>query len=313
MGRQMIRIGFYGSSKEMAHWNATLGARLGDIEIHDLQSDAGQQCDVALVWAPPQDVLASCPNLKGIILQGQGVDHMMRDETVPRDIPLVRLVDPDMSDALSHWAILNALDFWRDGAHYRASQAQREWQPRPQRPATGARIGIMGIGAIGSVIATRFAALGFSVRGFARTERQLDGVEVFAGQDRLMAFADGLDVVVSVMPLTPDTTGIINADFIRRLNPGAFIINGGRGPQIDDEDLLAALDSGQVGGAALDVFDVEPLPQDHPYWTHPNVRVWPHVAAQTNADTAAEQVSAAITRIMAGEDPANRVDWSRGY
>ena len=92
MGRQMIRIGFYGSSKEMAHWNATLGARLGDIEIHDLQSDAGQQCDVALVWAPPQDVLASCPNLKGIILQGQGVDHMMRDETVPRDIPLVRLV-----------------------------------------------------------------------------------------------------------------------------------------------------------------------------------------------------------------------------
>ena len=238
---------------------------------------------------------------KGIILQGQGVDHMMRDETVPRDIPLVRLVDPDMSDALSHWAILNALDFWRDGAHYRAAQALREWQPRAQRPATGARIGIMGIGAIGSVIATRFAALGFSVRGFARTERQLDGVEVFAGQDRLMAFADGLDIVVSVMPLTPDTTGIINADFIRRLNPGAFIINGGRGPQIDDDDLLAALDSGQVGGAALDVFDVEPLPQEHPYWTHPNVRVWPHVAAQTNADTAAEQVSAAINTDHGGK------------
>ena len=313
MGRHMIRIGFYGSAEEMAHWHATLGERLGEIEIFDLQSDAGQQCDVALVWAPPKDLLASCPNLKGIILQGQGVDHMMRDNTVPRDIPLVRLVDPDMSNALSHWAILNALDFWRDAGHYRAAQAAREWQPRPQRPATGARVGIMGIGAIGSVIATRFAALGFAVRGFARTDRQLDGVDVFAGHDRLMEFAEGLDVVVSVMPLTPETTGIINADFMRRLSPGAFIINGGRGPQINDEDLLVALDSGQVGGAALDVFAVEPLPQEHRYWTHPNVRVWPHVAAQTNADTAAEQVSAAIGRIVAGEEPANRVDWARGY
>ena len=309
----MIRIGFYGSAEEMAHWHATIGARLGDIEFYDLLSDEGRQCDVALVWAPPRDVFTACPNLKGIILQGQGVDHMMRDDTVPRDIPLVRLVDPDMSDALSHWAILNALDFWRDGGHYRAAQARRQWQPRLQRPATGARIGIMGIGAIGSVIATRFVALGFAVRGFSRTDRQLDGVEVFAGADRLADFADGLDIVVSVMPLTPETTGIINADFLRRLAPGSFIINGGRGPQIDDDDLLAALDSGQVGGAALDVFAVEPLPQEHAYWTHPSVRVWPHVAAQTNADTAADQVSDAIRRIVAGQAPANRVDWSRGY
>jgi len=313
----MIRIGFYGSADEMAHWNKTLAARLdsasASIEIHDLQSDAGQQCDIALVWAPPPGILASCPNLKGIILQGQGVDHMMRDDTVPRDLPLVRLVDPDMSNALSHWAILNALDFWRDGAHYRAAQASGEWQPRRQRPASGGKVGVMGIGAIGSVIATRFAGLGFDVRGFARTSRSLPDVDVFYGNEQLAAFADGLDMVVSVMPLTPDTTGIINADFLGRLASGAFVINGGRGPQIVDEDLLAALDNGQIGGAALDVFAIEPLPQNHPYWTHPNVRVWPHVAAQTNADSAAEQVADAITRIMAGQDPVNRVDWARGY
>ena len=163
------------------------------------------------------------------------------------------------------------------------------------------------------MIARRFAALGFEVRGYARTPREIDGVTCFAGPGQLAAFARGLDIVVSVLPLTPDTTGIMNAAFFANLADGAFIINGGRGPQVNDMDLLAALGSGKVGGAALDVFAVEPLPQDHAFWTHPGVRVWPHVAAQTNATSAADQVAAAITAMMAGTEPANRVDWSRGY
>ena len=163
------------------------------------------------------------------------------------------------------------------------------------------------------MIARRFAALGFEVRGYARTEREIDGVTCFAGPGQLAAFAKGLDIVVSVLPLTPDTTGLMNAAFFANLADGAFIINGGRGPQVNDTDLLAALESGKIGGAALDVFSVEPLPQDHAFWTHPKVRVWPHVAAQTNATSAAGQVAAAITAMMDGAEPANRVDWSRGY
>ena len=309
----MIRIGFYGSDADIDLWRAALETRLPPFEIARLLDDAGQQCDVALVWAPPPGALTACANLRGIIMQGQGVDHMMRDETVPRSVPLVRLVDPDMSNALSHWTILCALDFWRDAGHYRAAQADRRWDPSQQRPASGGKVGILGVGAIGSVIARRFAALGFAVRGFARTERHIEGVEMFAGNDQLAAFADGLDIAVSVLPLTPDTTGIINADFLARMSAGAFVINGGRGPQIVDDDLLAALDSGHIGGAALDVFAVEPLPQDHRYWTHRSVLVWPHVAAQTNADTAADQVAAAIISMMDGQVPANMVDWSRGY
>ena len=309
----MIRIGFYGHASEIATWEASFAARLPEFEINELLSEAGAASDVALVWAPPPHAFADCANLRGIIMQGQGVDHMMRDSTVPRDIPLVRLIDPDMANALSHWAILNALDFWRDGDSYRAQQATRQWHSLPQRPATGARVGILGVGAIGTVIARRFAALGFDVRGFARSPKQIDGVEVFVGMDQLADFADGLDIVVSVLPLTPQTTGIMNAAFFDRLAPGAFIINGGRGPQVEDDDLLAALDSGRLGGAALDVFAVEPLPDDNPFWTHPKVRVWPHVAAQTNAFSAADQVAQAIQRMMAGEEPANRVDWARGY
>ena len=309
----MIRIGFYGTSGDIADWEASLAGRLPEFEIVELLSEAGADSDVALVWAPPRDAFSRCVALRGIIMQGQGVDHMMRDETVPRDIPLVRLVDPDMANALSHWAILNALDFWRDGAVYRAQQDARIWQHVPQRAATGAKVGILGVGAIGTVIARRFAALGFETRGYARTMKQIDGVEVFAGPDRLDDFASGLDIVVSVLPLTPDTTGIMNAGFFERLADGAFVINGGRGPQVDDDDLLAALESGRIGGAALDVFAVEPLPQDHPYWTHPKVRVWPHVAAQTNATSAADQVANAILAMVEGREPVNRVDWSRGY
>lgn len=309
----MIRIGFYGNPDDIPGWRESLSSRLPAFEINELLGADGAASDVALVWAPPRNAFAACTKLRGIIMQGQGVDHMMRDDTVPRDIPLVRLVDPDMADALSHWAILNALDFWRDGAAYRAQEDVRRWQSLPQRPATGAKVGVLGVGAIGTVIAQRFAALGFEVRGFARTPKRIDGVEVFVGSGALDDFAEGLDILVSVLPLTPETTGIMNAALFERLAPGAFIINGGRGPQVNDDDLLAALDSGRLGGAALDVFAVEPLPDDHVFWSHPKVRVWPHVAAQTNAISAADQVARAITAMMAGEDPANRVDWARGY
>ena len=309
----MIRIGFYGRANAMAQWEDSLAGRLPPFEIVELMSDAGASCDVAFVWAPPRDALTRCLNLRGIIIRGQGVDHMMRDDTVPRDIPLVRLIDPDMANALSHWAILNALDFWRDGASYREQEQRRVWQHIPQRPATGAKVGILGIGAIGNVIARRFAALSFEVRGYARTPRSIEGVATFAGSDQLAAFAGGLDIVVSVLPLTPETTGIMDEDFFGMLADGAFIINAGRGPQVNDDDLLAALKSGKLGGAALDVFAVEPLPKDHPFWANHKVRVWPHVAAQTNATSATEQVAAAITAMMDGKEPANRVDWSRGY
>lgn len=309
----MISIGFYGNDDDRAMWHQRLRPLLSDFDIVDLESDAGMRADIALVWAPPRGLLAKMPNLRGIIMQGQGVDHMMGDDTTPRTVPLVRLIDPDMSDALSHWAILNALDMWRDGAQYRAQQAERLWKPLEQRPATSAVIGIMGVGAIGSVIATRFASLGFKVKGWTRTKRTLDHVEMFAGMDALPLFLADTDIVVSVLPLTPATSGIMNADFFAGLADGAFVINGGRGGQLVEDDLLVALDSGRIGGAALDVFTTEPLPATHPFWTHPKIAVWPHVAAQTNPQTAAKQVATAITDIMADKVPAHKVDWNRGY
>ena len=309
----MIRIAFYSADGGSDDWAQRLSQYLPSIALVDLMSDDAMQSDIALVWAPPPGRLAALPNLRGIIMQGQGVDHMMADPSVPRDIPLVRLVDPDMSAALSHWAILAALDFWRDGAYYRAHQAHKIWAPRPQRPTQGGVVGVMGVGAIGSVIATRFAALGFQVKGWARTPRQLDPVVIFAGMDELDNFLKDVQILVSVLPLTSYTRGIMNADLFAKLAPGACVINGGRGPSIVDQDLLAALETGQVGSAVLDVFETEPLPKEHAFWSHDKITVWPHVAAQTNPETAAQQVASAITAIMAGQAPANQVDWQRGY
>lgn len=308
----MTVIGFYGSDTS-ADWQVKLGPHMDDFTIVDLMSDQGRLADVALVWAPPAGCFTDMPNLRGIIMRGQGVDHIMADETAPRHLPLVRLVDPDMSNALTHWAILAALDFWRDAPYYRECQAAQIWKPVVQRPATGAIVGIMGMGAIGSVMASRFAVLGFDVRGWARTMRQIDGVEVFAGDAALNAFLDGVDILISVLPLTPQTRGIMNSDLFNRLAAGAYIINGGRGPQLVEADLLAATEGGQIAGAALDVFQSEPLPAGHAFWAHPQITVWPHVAAQTNPNTAVVQVAAAISALMAGCEPENRVEWARGY
>ena len=308
----MTVIAFYGSSK-LEGWRKKLSQYLDDFKIVDLVSAEGELADIALVWAPPAGQLKKMPNLRGIILQGQGVDYIMADTTVPRDVPLVRLVDPDMSNALSHWAILAALDFWRDAPHYRACQATANWQPIVQRPASGAKVGIMGVGAIGGLMAKRFAALGFDVRGWARRPRQIDNVTVFVGDEGLPPFLNDLEILVSVLPLTPATRGIMNSSMFNQLAKGAFVINGGRGPQLVEDDLLDAIRRGQIAGAALDVFATEPLPANHPFWSHPAVTVWPHVAAQTNPTTAAQQVAAAITAIMAGVEPKNRVDWQRGY
>ena len=309
----MITIAFYSAGDSWDEWAQRLIPHLPSIRFVDLMSDDAMRADIALVWAPPSGRLAALPRLRGIIMQGQGVDHMMADASVPRNIPLIRLVDPDMSEALSHWAVLAALDFWRDGPYYRAQQREKIWAPKPQRPAQGGVVGVMGVGAIGSVIAARFTGLGFRVKGWARTRRQLDQVAVYAGMNELDNFLQDVQILVSVLPLTPATRGIMNADLFAKLAPGACVINAGRGSPIVDDELLTALESGQIEAAVLDVFETEPLPSSHPFWSHDQIIVWPHVAAQTNPETAAQQVATAIDAIMAGKTPANQVDWRRGY
>jgi glyoxylate/hydroxypyruvate reductase A len=209
--------------------------------------------------------------------------------------------------------VLNILRFHRQVTEYEEQERQKIWKVLPAPKTSERRIGVLGLGALGSDTARKVAALGFDVAGWSRTEKQIDGVTSFHGADQLTAFLNRSEILCCLLPLTPATDGIINATALAAMPSGAFVINAGRGQHIVDADLLAAVDSGHIAGAALDVFHQEPLPTEHPYWEHPKVIVWPHMSAQSNADSAAEQVADGICKVFAGREPNNMVDRERQY
>jgi len=222
-------------------------------------------------------------------------------------------LDEGLVGQMSEYALFWALRHHRDIDKYAASQRARRWRPEPFVDTLHRRVGVMGLGAIGQDVARKFALLGFPVAGWSRTPRTLDGIEVFAGRDRLGTFLGRSDILVDVLPLTRDTRGLLDAAAFAALPRGAYFINIARGGHVVDEALLAALDSGQLAGAALDVANTEPLPADHPFWTHDRIALTPHIAGATNPRTASPAVIENIRRRRAGLPLLHQVDPQAGY
>jgi glyoxylate/hydroxypyruvate reductase A len=310
----MPAVLFHSHNDSPEAWGASLRALLPDLDFR-VWPDVGDPLDIefALTWALPSGSLVEMTNLKCICSLGQGVDHVFRDPHLPAGAMVMRLVDPWMAQAMSEWMLLNILRFHRQGPEYEELERQKQWKVLPPPETSERRVGVLGLGALGADTARKASALGFDVAGWSRSEKHIDGVTGFHGADQLKPFLARTDILCCLLPLTPATTGIINADTLAALPAGAFVINAGRGQHVVDEDLLAALESGHVAGAALDVFHEEPLPPENPYWEHPKVRVWPHVSAQSNADSAAEQVADAIQKVFAGKNPNNLVDRDQQY
>lgn len=272
-----------------------------------------EDIDVALAWAPPPGLLATLPRLRMIVSLGMGVDHLLRDQALPTGVPIVRINDPQLIDQMVEYAVLASLRVLRQADAYDAMQRQGQWRRLELREARDLRIGIMGLGAIGEKVAQAHRALGFAVNGWARRRRQIDGVTCFDGKGGLAPFLAQTDVLICLLPLTAETRGIVNARTLALLPRGAHVVNIARGGHVLDADLLAALDGGHLGGATLDVFDVEPLPGDHPFWRHPNIRITPHIAGQTNPRTAAPGVADNIRRLRAGQPLHDLIDRDAGY
>ena len=295
-------------------WQMRLAAYLPGCQLVPLADKAADDAEIALVWGPPDGRLAELSQLKLAVSLGQGVDHLMVPGKLPDDMPLIRIGDPDMSHALSQWVILAALDHLRDGPMYREQARQRIFSSHSQRQTRGLPLAVYGMGAIGSMIATRLADIGFQVHGWSRSERPQAGVITMhhghAGFDKLLSTCQ---LHVCILPLTDETWHIFGADAFAAMPRGAYFINGGRGAQVDEAALLQAIVSGHIAGATLDVFEHEPLPDNHPFWDESRITIWPHVAAQTNPETAAQQVADAIMAMQAGHVPANLVDRQRGY
>ena len=284
------------------------------IHVHERDCVAHHEVDYVFTFRPPHGLLKTFPNLKAVFSLGAGVDGVLSDPDYPRHVPLVRFVDETLSREMAQYCVLHVLMHYRMQRFFDAAQIAREWRQAllPKRPDE-TRIGILGLGEIGTLTAAWLRDMDFAVAGWSRTRKHVRGVESFAGAEQLPAFLNRSDILICLLPLTPDTRGILNAKLFAQLPEDAFVINVARGGHLVDADLIAALDSGHLSGAALDVFHTEPLPETSPLWPHPKITVTPHIAAISEPCAAARYVAERIARFERGEKLDNVVDPARGY
>ncbi|MGL4964963.1 MAG: 2-hydroxyacid dehydrogenase [Inquilinus sp.] len=305
---------FASATDDPAQWLPALRAAMPALEVR-VWPEIGDpaEIDYAIVWKPPAGMLAGLPNLKVIYSLGAGIDTMLRDPALPAEVPLVRMVDLSLTEGMVEFVAEQVLAIHRQARTYRAQQAAGVWEQHDQRLARDVTVGILGLGTLGSAAARVLQALNFRVAGWSRTPKAVEGVEGFAGAAQLDAFLAQSEILVCLLPLTAETENILDRRLFAALPRGAWVINAGRGHQLVDADLIAALDSGHLAGAVLDVFRTEPLPADHPFWTHPKVVLTPHVAANNNATYATLRLAEQIARFERGEPMQDVVDRSRGY
>jgi len=308
-----LYIVYHSHDDPMEYWQEGLEMLLPGLRLVAPDSPEAKQAEVIITWNPPTGTIAGLPALKGVISLAQGVDHILKDPSFPRHLKFARLIDPYMSEAMAEWVLLSILEKQRDSEIYRAAESRKEWIRLRPRIASNTCVAIMGLGAIGAHVATKVAAMGFKTIGWARSPKTIAGVTALTGADGFGQCLEQADYLVSILPLTAETRNIYNARSFAAMKEGAFFINAGRGLQVIEEDLIDAIDTGPLSGATLDVTRIEPLPQESPLWDHPLIRIWPHVSAQTNADSAARQVADAIIAIRSGREPQNAVNVERGY
>jgi len=271
----------------------------------------------AAVWKPPQGLLRELPNLKAIFNLGAGVDALMQDATLP-DVPLIRVVTDDLTKRMTEYVTLHVLMHHRRQRELDAAQQRRAWEAKDQWAARALRVGIMGMGELGRDAAEVLLRLGFQVNGWSRSPREVPGVKTFHGTAGLDAFLAVTDILVALMPLTPETRGILARPLFAKLaRDGVLgapvVINAGRGGLQVEADIVSALDDGTLGAVTLDVFETEPLPPESPLWSHPRVTVTPHNAADSDPDAISDYVAGQIRAYEAGQPLRNVVDRRQGY
>ena len=263
-------------------------------------------------WKLPPDIAQSFPNLEVLFCVGAGVDQFDLSQ-VPDSIPVVRMIEPGLVDGMVEFATLAVLAIHRDWLAYAAQQRERRWQPLPVRRAAERTVGVMGLGVLGQAVIEKLRGFGFRCTGWSRTPRRIEGVDCYAGGESLSAFLARTDVLVCLLPLTDATRGILDRRLFDAMPRGSTLISVGRGGHLVQDDLLRALDSGQLSAAILDVTNPEPLPADHPLWAHPRVIITPHIASETQPESSARAVLDNLARHARGEPLVGLVDRRSGY
>lgn len=298
-------------------WRNALARELPEAEVFVWNEAETRDADYAIAWAAPSATFFSRqPGLKAFFSTGAGVEKLVASPFMPADLPVIRLEDAGMASQMATYCVGAVLHWMRQRDEYAQQQRQRLWRPLPEEDPADWPIGIFGLGVLGRQVAEAFVALGFRVNGHARSAHSLPGVQCFAesgGAGSFDAFLAATRVLVILAPLTPQTLDRFDRDELAQLLQGAYVINVARGPLLVDDALLALLDSGHLAGAALDVFRQEPLPPEHPFWSHPKIRITPHASAITVIGPSARQVAEKIRGLERGEAVSGVVDRARGY
>jgi glyoxylate/hydroxypyruvate reductase len=295
-------------------WTDRLRRLMPELDVRTEVDDASAgEVVYCIAWKPKPGSLGRLPNLKVVFSMGAGVDAIVADPTYPRHVPLSRVVDDTLTQAMTEYVVLNVLLWHRRQRDIDALQKLKKWRVLGVPRAENVRVGILGFGVLGQAAAQALKALNYRLSGWSASRKSVPGVECFAGSDGLAPFLAQAEILVCLLPLTPATRGILNAKTFAQLPKGACVINCARGGHLIESDLIEALDAGHLRGATLDVFQVEPLPEASPLWSHPKVVVTPHAAAITDPDSFTQNVVRVIRRMDEGLPPDNLVDFARGY
>ncbi len=292
-------------------WIDALRTADPDLEIQvypDIPSP--EKVEMALLWQHPAGYLKTFPNLKLISSLGAGVDHILSDSAVPEDMPIVRIVDEKLTWSMTNYVIMGVLNFHRQLTRFQADQKRKVWDMT--NPEIAVRIGVMGVGALGGDVLDKLNYMGFEVAGFGFSEKT-DFPYPYFSKNHLEQFLDQINVLVCLLPLTPETEGILNADLFGKCKPGTFLINVARGKHLMEDDLIPAIEAGQLSGALLDVYRTEPLPKEHPFWEESRIQITPHIASVTNPQAAAPQIVENFRRLKAQQPLLNLVNRAKGY
>lgn len=306
-----MNITFCCTDTKAEPWLQGLAAALPGADIAVWQPGA-PQADYAVVWAPPQQFMDEQPGLKALFNIGAGVDALLKLRLPPQAL-VVRLDDAGMAVQMAEYVCHAVIRHFREFDAYEADMAAGRWGYRKPRLRSDFPIGVMGLGVLGERVAKALAQFDFPINGWSRSPKAIEGVRAFSGTEQFNDFLAASRVLVNLLPLTPETADVINADTLAHLQPGAYIINVARGAHLVEDDLLAAIERGHVAGATLDVFRTEPLPAGHPFWNHPRITITPHTSARTLRDESIAQIARKMAALQRGATVAGVVDAGRGY
>lgn len=308
-----VTLYFHSELDDPLEWKTTLTGAFPDLHfVTGPTCDSPENVDIALVWTPPPQGLNAFPNLRAVLSLGAGVDQLQLDTLAPR-IPVARLIDPTLTTRMVEYCKAAVFYFHRNFHEHQRHQVNRLWKFIAPENAGTRRVLVLGQGVLGSAVAVALADEGFTVSGWSQSLKNLPGVVSLRGADMLAPSIAASDILINLLPLTSQTQGILNQEFFSWLKPGACLINVGRGGHLNERDLLNALDEGRMGAAFLDVFEQEPLPPEHPFWSYPQLHLTPHVASLSDPAYSAATVIENIRRAMNGIPLVNAVDRSTGY